>query len=150
MKTFSDRLKHARLLRGHTQKALAHLARLSQSAIGSYETGLRHSSRSARKLAQVLKVEAEWLETGKGPMELPMGGYDLSDTLPATGVAESPPRPSGRPRPMAPWPYPNISPAQFESLTADERIVLEAMTLAFIEKSTQVRRSAKPRARKAG
>jgi hypothetical protein len=51
---------------------------------------------------------------------------------------------------MAPWPYPNISPAQFESLTADERIVLEAMSLAFIEKSTQVRRNPKPRARKAG
>jgi transcriptional regulator with XRE-family HTH domain len=72
VKTFSDRLKHARLLRGHTQKALARLVRISQSAIGSYESGLRHSSRSARKLAQVLKIEVEWLETGKGPMELPL------------------------------------------------------------------------------
>ena len=80
VKTFSDRLKHARLLRGHTQKTLARLTRLSQSAIGSYESGLRHSSRSLRKLAQVLKVELEWLETGKGPMELPMESYDLSDT----------------------------------------------------------------------
>ncbi|MGY6268870.1 helix-turn-helix domain-containing protein [Achromobacter denitrificans] len=150
MKTFSDRLKHARLLRGHTQKALARLARLSQSAIGSYESGLRHSSRSARKLAQVLKVEAEWLETGKGPMELPMGGYDLSDTQPATGVAESPPRPGGRPRPQAPWPFTNISPAQVELLTPDERAGLEAVAQAYIEHAVRIRRSAKPRSRKAG
>jgi transcriptional regulator with XRE-family HTH domain len=149
VKTFSDRLKHARLLRGHTQKALARLARLSQSAIGSYESGLRHSSRSARKLAQVLKVEAEWLETGKGPMELPMGGYDLSDTLPATGVAESSPRPGGRPRPQAPWPFANISPAQLDALTPDERIGLEAMAATYIEQALRIRRGAKPRGRKA-
>ncbi|AXA73407.1 helix-turn-helix transcriptional regulator [Achromobacter insolitus] len=150
MKTFSDRLKHARLLRGHTQKALARLARISQSAIGSYESGLRHSSRSARKLAQVLKVEAEWLETGKGPMELPVEGYDLSNTLPSPGVAEPQPRPGMRPRPMAPWPFPNISPSQFESLTPEDRLVLESITQAFIEKTILVRRGAKTRGRKLG
>lgn len=150
MKTFSDRLKHARLLRGHTQKTLARLARLSQSAIGSYESGLRHSSRSARKLAQVLKVEAEWLETGKGPMELPMSGYDLSDTLPATGVAESTPRPGSRPRPMAPWPFSTISPTQIDLLTPDERIGLEAMAQTYIEHAVRIRRGSKPRGRKTG
>ncbi|WP_165596381.1 helix-turn-helix domain-containing protein [Achromobacter xylosoxidans] len=148
MKTFSDRLKHARLLRGHTQKALARMARLSQSAIGSYESGLRHSSRSLRKLAQVLKVELEWLETGKGPMELPMEGYDLSDTLPATGVSEPLPRAiARRGRPLAPWPFPNIAPAQFDTLTADDRLVLEALNQTFIETS-QARRGIKPRGRK--
>jgi transcriptional regulator with XRE-family HTH domain len=150
VKTFSDRLKHARLLRGHTQKTLARMARLSQSAIGSYESGLRHSSRSSRKLAQVLKVEAEWLETGKGPMELPMDGYDLSDTLPVTGVAEGPPRASGRHRPHAPWPFFNISPAQVESLTSDERIGLEAIAQTYIEQVLRIRRNAKPRGRKSG
>ncbi|WP_263915135.1 helix-turn-helix domain-containing protein [Achromobacter sp. 79A6] len=149
MKTFSDRLKHARLLRGHTQKTVARLARLSQSAIGSYESGLRHSSRSLRKLAQVLKVELEWLETGKGPMELPMEGYDLSDTLPpSTGVSESLPRPAARrPRPQAPWPFPNIAPAQFDTLTPDDRAMLEALTQTFIE-TVQARRGIKPRGRK--
>jgi transcriptional regulator with XRE-family HTH domain len=148
VKTFSDRLKHARLLRGYTQKTLARMARLSQSAIGSYESGLRHSSRSLRKLAQVLKVELEWLETGKGPMELPMESYDLSDTLPATGVSEPLPRGmTRRARPLAPWPYPNISPAQFDTLTADDRNTLEALTQTFIE-SAQARRGIKPRGRK--
>lgn len=150
MKTFSDRLKHARLLRGHTQKTLARLARISQSAIGSYESGLRDSSRSTRKLAQVLKVEVEWLETGKGPMELPMEGYDLSDTLPAIGVAEAPPRPRGRARPMAPWPYSGIAPSQFELLTPDERTALEAITQTYIEQTLRIRRNAKPRGRKGG
>ncbi|MEN4920010.1 helix-turn-helix transcriptional regulator [Achromobacter spanius] len=149
MKTFSDRLKHARLLRGHTQKTLARLVRISQSAIGSYESGLRHSSRSARKLAQVLKVEVEWLETGKGPMELPMDGYDLSNTMPVSGVAESTPRPGGRARPMAPWPFPNISPSQFDSLTSEDRVMLEALTQTFIE-TTLLRRGIKPRGRKIG
>ena len=150
MKTFSDRLKHARLLRGHTQKTLARLARLSQSAIGSYESGLRQSTRSARKLAQVLKVEVEWLETGKGPMEISMGRYDLSDTLPATGVAESAPRSGGRALPMAPWPFSNVSPAQVELLTPDERAGLEAMVQVYIEHAVRIHRSAKPRSRKAG
>lgn len=148
MKTFSDRLKHARLLRGHTQKTLARLTRLSQSAIGSYESGLRHSSRSLRKLAQVLKVELEWLETGKGPMELPMESYDLSDTLPTTGLSEPLPRPlSRRGRPLAPWPYATISPAMLDTLTAEDRVALEALTLTFIEAMT-VRRGVKPRGRK--
>lgn len=148
MKTFSDRLKHARLLRGHTQKTVARLARLSQSAIGSYESGLRHSSRSLRKLAQVLKVELEWLETGKGPMELPMDGYDLSDTLPSSGVSESLPRPATRrPRPQAPWPFPNIPPAHFDTLTPEDLALLEALNQTFIE-TVQARRGVKPRGRK--
>ena len=109
-----------------------------------------NASPAARKLAQVLKVEVEWLETGKGPLELPVEGYDLSNTLPAPGVAEPVPRPGGRPRPMAPWPFPNISPSQFESLTADDRLILESITQAYIEKTILVRRGAKTRGRKLG
>ncbi|MGE8641016.1 MAG: helix-turn-helix domain-containing protein [Achromobacter sp.] len=149
MKTFSDRLKQARLLRGHTQKTLARLARISQSAIASYESGLRHSSRSVRKLAQILKVEPEWLETGKGPMELPIEGYDLTDTLAPAGIAETMPRLPKRRRPQAPWPYPNIAPSLFDGLSAEDRVQLEALTLTFIE-TAHARRTVKPRGRKPG
>lgn len=149
MKTFSDRLKQVRLLRGHTQKTLARLTRISQSAIASYESGLRHSSRSVRKLAQILKIEPEWLETGKGPMELPMEGYDLSDTIPPVGVAETMPRLAKRVRPQAPWPYPNIAPSQFDGLSPEDRAMLEALTQTFIEMA-QARRTVKPRGRKIG
>lgn len=144
VKTFSDRLKHARLLRGYTQEELARLARISQSAIGSYESSLRQSSRSARKLAQVLKVELEWLETGKGSMELPLDGYDLSNTLPPANVAEPSQRAGRKPRPQAPWPFPNISPSHFDALTQDERNMLEALVQTYIE-TAQARRSLKPR-----
>ncbi len=82
-------------------------------------------------------------------MELPLEGYDLSNTLPVSGVAESAPRPGGRPRPMAPWPFPNISPSHFESLTPEERAMLEALAQTFIE-TTLLRRGAKSRGRKPG
>lgn len=82
-------------------------------------------------------------------MELPLEAYDLSNTLPVSGVSDAAPRAGGRPRPQAPWPYPNISPSQFESLTADERAMLEALTQTFIE-TTLLRRGIKPRGRKIG
>lgn len=80
-----------------------------------------------------------------------MEGYDLTDTLPpVSGVSESLPRPAGRrPRPQAPWPFPNIAPAQFDTLTPDDRAMLEALTQTFIEMA-QARRGVKPRGRKAG
>lgn len=93
-------------------------------------------------------MELEWLETGKGPMELPMESYDLSDTLPTTSLSEPLPRAMTRQtRPLAPWPFPNIPPAQFETLTPDDRVTLEALTQTFIETS-QTRRGIKPRSRK--
>ncbi len=82
-------------------------------------------------------------------MELPMEGYDLSDTLPAAGVAETMPRMVRRPRPQAPWPFPNIAPSQFDGLTPDDRAMLEALTQTFIE-TAQARRTVKPRGRKIG
>ncbi|WYX27104.1 hypothetical protein WJ969_20295 [Achromobacter xylosoxidans] len=42
---------------------------------------------------------------------------------------------------------PNIAPAQFDTLTADDRLVLEALNQTFIEAS-QARRGIKPRGRK--
>ncbi|KOF54072.1 MULTISPECIES: helix-turn-helix domain-containing protein [unclassified Achromobacter] len=149
MRTFSDRLKHARLLRGYTQKDLARLSRLSQSAIGSYESGLRQSSRSLRKLAHVLKVEVEWLETGKGPMEPPLESYDLSNTLPPVIVADSANRTSRRPRPQAPWPFPNISPSRFDALSPAERLLLEELNKTFLD-TVQAQRTPRPRGRKSG
>ncbi|WP_261006937.1 helix-turn-helix domain-containing protein, partial [Bordetella pertussis] len=64
MKKFSDRLKHARRLRQLSQENLAHISGLSQSAVASYENGLRQSSRSIRKLAIALQVNLDWFETG--------------------------------------------------------------------------------------
>ncbi|WP_432264316.1 helix-turn-helix domain-containing protein [Bordetella genomosp. 12] len=65
-------MREARVLRGYTQQALARVAGLSQSAIASYESGRRHSSRASRRLARALRVQRDWLETGQGPREIDM------------------------------------------------------------------------------
>lgn len=37
---------------------------------------------------------------------------------------------------MESWPYPNIPPELFETLTADERAALEALTRTYLEQVT--------------
>ncbi len=81
MNTFSDRLREARVLRGYTQQALARVAGLSQSAIASYESGRRHSSRAMRRLARALHVNLDWLETGNGPRD-PRMATELHEPAP--------------------------------------------------------------------
>jgi len=119
VKTFSDRLKHARLLRQHTQKSLARACGLSQSTISSYESGSRRSSRSLRKMAQVLRIELDWLDTGKGPMEK-RDAYSLPDTADTHTLME-PDSADGKSAPPAPWPFPSVPPAQINALTAGDR-----------------------------
>ena len=131
MKTFSDRLKQARKLRGYTQLALARRARLSQSAIGSYESGQRQSSRSLRKLAAALNIEPEWLETGKGPME---ASPDNVTSKLSYGIAEPTLHPGTKKTAQnAYWPYPNIAPKLYDTLTSADKLKLEALTQAFIQ-----------------
>jgi len=122
VKTFSDRLKHARELRHHTQKTLARACGLSQSTISSYENGQRRASRSFRKIAQVLRVELDWLETGKGPMEK-RETYSLPDMAGAHTLRESD-GPISKPAPPT-WPFPSVSPMLIDALSASDRRELE-------------------------
>ena len=119
MKTFSDRLKHARTLRHHTQKTLARACGLSQSTISSYESGSRRSSRSLRKMAQVLRVELDWLDTGKGPIEK-RDAYSVPSGSDAHTLME-PGSPGSKPAPQASWPFPSVAPMQIDALTASDR-----------------------------
>ncbi|MCD0504448.1 helix-turn-helix domain-containing protein [Bordetella petrii] len=113
-------MKHARKLRLHTQQTLARACGLSQSTIASYENGERRSSRSFRKIAAVLRVELDWLETGKGPMEKP-GAYLLSET-PAPHTLMESSGPAGKSGPATTWPFPSVPPMQINALaTADRR-----------------------------
>ncbi|WP_113751975.1 helix-turn-helix domain-containing protein [Bordetella trematum] len=116
MKTFSDRLRQARVLRGYTQQDLARACGLSQSAIGSYETGQRHSSRSVRRLALALEVNLDWLEMGRGPMEY---GPMLMEPAPLQA-------PSG-------WPFKGVLPQHLAALSARDMKLLETMVRSFIE-----------------
>ena len=78
------------MLRAMTQQRLAQLSKVSQSAIGNYESGLRSSSRSLLSLARALEINPLWLETGQGQME-PGGGPLLLRDEPHGQVAA--PRP---------------------------------------------------------
>lgn len=68
VKTFRERLIHAREAKGWTQEELARASSVSQGAIGNYESGLRNSSRQVVSLATALGVRVEWLDKGKGAM----------------------------------------------------------------------------------
>lgn len=71
---FGMRLRKARKDRGMGQEELAEKAGVSQSMISDLERGLSKSPVGTNlvSLAQTLKVNPDWLATGKGNMELPL------------------------------------------------------------------------------
>ena len=113
METFAERLRHARLLRGLSQEALARACGLSQSAISSYENGTRQSPKKLLSLAQVLEVDIYWLSRGQGDMTPPPGAIG------ALGEGA--------------WPFPSIDPRQFWTLTRKDRLVVESAAGALID-----------------
>ncbi|GAB3338666.1 helix-turn-helix transcriptional regulator [Bordetella tumulicola] len=110
---------------------MARACGLSQSTIASYENGERKSSRSFRKIANVLRVELDWLETGKGPME-------RRDHYPSTSASDAyplrePGNASGALSPPAAWPFPSVSPMQINALSASDRQELEKWLRLMVE-----------------
>ncbi len=105
-------------MRGYTQQDLARACGLSQSAIGSYETSQRLSSRSVRRLALVLNVSLDWLEMGRGPMD------------PGPSLAEPQPETLGN---STPWPFRTVTPAHIASLSKRDQRLLENTVRSFIE-----------------
>lgn len=145
MRTFSDRLKHARTLRRHTQKSLARACGLSQSTISGYESGSRRSSRSLRKIAQVLRVELDWLETGKGSME------KREAHLPAAGAPYTLMDPGGSGDNAVPqvfWPFPSVPPMQINALTAADRRELDKWLRLIMDGYLQAYSEGKARKRR--
>lgn len=65
------RLRHARKLRGLNQVDLAKKSGMAQATISELETGESRSpwGTNLARLAQALKVNPDWLATGKGDME---------------------------------------------------------------------------------
>ncbi|CAM4356346.1 helix-turn-helix domain-containing protein [Bordetella pseudohinzii] len=110
METFGHRLRSARVLRGWTQKDLAAACQLSQSAIGNYESGLRTrpSGASLIKLTRALRVTAQWLSSGEGPMRGEGGPEDVA------------------------WPFDSVPYASYLALTQREKRQLEQVLAAYI------------------
>jgi transcriptional regulator with XRE-family HTH domain len=65
------RLRHARKLRGLSQEGLAKASGVKQASISQLETGESQSFKGTTlvSIAQTLKVNPEWLATGKGLMD---------------------------------------------------------------------------------
>jgi len=134
------------MLRHHTQKSLARACGMSQSTISSYESGERRSSRSFRKIASVLRVELDWLETGKGPMEK-RDGYGMADASGAYTLKE-PDGPAGKAPPPASWPFPSVSPMQLNALSASDRREVDKWLRIMVDGYLRAYGEAKPRKRR--
>lgn len=68
MQEFKDRLKLARKNAKMTQVELAKAVKTSQGSISDLESGRNKTSTNTLQLAQVLKVNPNWLATGQGEM----------------------------------------------------------------------------------
>ncbi|MFC4275543.1 helix-turn-helix domain-containing protein [Achromobacter aloeverae] len=81
MDTKGNRLKKIRLEKGLSQEALARKVGCHQTLIGQMEKDKNEGSRYLVKIANVLGVSAEWLESGRGEMmaEWPFPGVSPSD-----------------------------------------------------------------------
>jgi len=124
VKTFGQRVRHARLRYGWTQKELAHASGLAQSAIGNYESGQRYSSRALLSLATALNVNPRWLDSGQGPME----SYD-----PGFSPAARPGKAHTEDAGAGGWPFPQIPSSHYQALSPRDKLLLERMVQAFIE-----------------
>jgi len=69
-RTTGERVKMRRFELGLSQEKLGQLAGLTQPTISALEKNRAHTSGSLASIAQALQVNAFWLETGLGEMEL--------------------------------------------------------------------------------
>lgn len=124
MNHFADRLRQARNLRGMSQSALAKACGLSQGAIANYENKTRQTAKGIFQLAEALRVNPAWLAQGIGPMEAvdpveaPHSTYRLSDHAHAAQHGL--------------WPFKNISPDVYWSLSRKERNIMEDTMASLI------------------
>ncbi len=71
METLGERLKFIRKKRKLNQVELSQQCGTSQQLISRLENNLTETTNEIFNLAEVLSVEARWLVTGQGQMELP-------------------------------------------------------------------------------
>ncbi|WP_353173173.1 helix-turn-helix domain-containing protein [Paracandidimonas soli] len=118
MKNFANRLRYAREMRGLTQTELAKASGISQSAIANYENGTRKTAKNIFKLAKALQLNPLWLAEGVLPME-PSLAEPAQDYAGANFAGAS-------------WPFHQISPQTWKSLSAHDRQIVEHTISALI------------------
>jgi len=86
MQSLADRIRIARTEAGLSKAALAKAVGVSGPTVTDWESGKISQLRASNllRLATVLQVSADWLESGKGPMRpiapVPMSGTHPGDT----------------------------------------------------------------------
>jgi transcriptional regulator with XRE-family HTH domain len=123
---FSDRLRHARKLRGLSQAALARACGLSQGAIANYESKSRRNAKEIFRLAEALQVNALWLALGTGPMDAPE--EPETSTHSTFALAES----GAHRNSLSGWPFHKIAPETFWRLSAKDRALIEDAVASLI------------------
>nr|WP_255176224.1 transcriptional regulator [Bordetella genomosp. 5] len=122
-------MRSARMLQGWTQKDLATASKLSQSAIGNYESGLRlrPTGEALIKLTRALRVAPLWLAAGEGPMlafDPDTVASMLGHAAPGHGRAACAPR--------GDWPFVSVPYAAYDALSIHEKRQLERVLAAYI------------------
>lgn len=69
VKSIAERTRAAREALGLSQVELAAQAKVAPGTIGNLEAGTRKNPRELLAIAAALKVNAEWLKSGKGPRD---------------------------------------------------------------------------------
>lgn len=123
VKTFSERLRFTRELRGLTQAQLARACKLSQSAIANYEAGTRNLPRDIFRLAEILQVNAQWLYEGSGP---------ISHEAQATSQANYPLQEAGAGQALAIWPFRDVSPQAYWALPQKDQDLIESTVVTLM------------------
>jgi transcriptional regulator with XRE-family HTH domain len=127
VKTFSQRVRLARMACGWTQKELASASGLTQSAIGNYESGQRIQppGDALLRLAEALSVAPLWLSQGGGPMEA------------GNGIVQTPSKASKSAKSHdgaeIVWPFESVSYERYERLSSANKQVLESLVSTFID-----------------
>lgn len=112
---FAERLRQIRRHRGLSQKQLAQLCRLSQSAISNYENGTRRLSYEILTLAKALNVSPQWLAEGRGNKE-PDHAQQAEPVPPY----------------VTDWPFVTIKSKDLVNLSDDELALAEAVLKSLV------------------
>lgn len=121
---FPKRLRQLRRDRELSQRQLAKMCQLSQSAISNYENGTRTVAREVFTLARVLNVSPAWLVEGRGPKQ------------PDLVAPQSEPELSYK---TTYWPFKIVQPETLHELPKHELAIIENTLLALLQSLKDIR-----------
>lgn len=108
--TLGERLKQSREALGISQAELARKAGMTQGSIGNLETGTRKSAKNILVIAQVLGVDAMWLQYGATQYKPPKAEEKPAPYMPG----------------LHPWPFIGVHESDWSRLSRHQKSQVEA------------------------